>query len=129
MADSLQAKLVAATDLVNTAQPAGAVPLLRDILLGVYPNDAESLKVKEAALDALAGALIKQADSSGLRALLTDLRPWFAAIPKAKTAKIVRTIIESIGKIPGSTQVLVSLVWCTRRSGPAGWLAGWRLSL
>lgn len=106
MAEALKQKLQAATEAIDT-QPSNAVAQLRDILLGSYPNDAESLKVKENALDLLASTLVKQQDTSGLRALLTDLRPWFSVIPKAKTAKTVRTIIESIGKIPNSTQILV----------------------
>jgi len=107
MDGGLQQKLQSATDLIDAKQPAEAIPVLRDIVLGPYPNDAESLKVKESALDSLASCLVSQKDSAGLRTLLNDLRPWFASIPKAKTAKIVRTIIESIGKIPDSTQILV----------------------
>jgi hypothetical protein len=107
MAEALQQKLQAASEAIET-QPTNAVAQLREILLGSYPNDAEALKVKESALDMLAASLVKQKDTAGLRTLLTDLRPWFGVIPKAKTAKIVRTIIESIGKVPDSTQVLVS---------------------
>ncbi len=105
MAEALQAKL----DAANAGSPAAAVPLLQDILLGSYPNDTDSLKVKEAALDALTEALVKQGDVVSLRSLLGSLRPWFAVIPKAKTAKLVRTIIDAIGKVPDSTQVLVSI--------------------
>lgn len=107
MAEALQQKLQAASEAIDI-QPANAVAQLREILLGSYPNDAEALKVKESALDMLAATLVKQKDTAGLRTLLTDLRPWFGVIPKAKTAKIVRTIIESIGKVPDSTQILVS---------------------
>lgn len=107
MAEALQQKLQAASEAIET-QPANAVAQLREILLGSYPNDAEALKVKESALDMLAAALVKHEDTAGLRTLLTDLRPWFGVIPKAKTAKLVRTIIESIGKVPDSTQILVS---------------------
>ena len=49
----------------------------------------------------------KQKDAEALRRLLTELRPLFAVIPKAKTAKIVRTIIETIAKVPDSTQLQV----------------------
>jgi 26S proteasome regulatory subunit N6 len=107
MAEALQQKLQAASEAIEN-QPANAVAQLREILLGSYPNDAEALKVKENALDMLSAALVKQKDTTGLRTLLTDLRPWFGLIPKAKTAKLVRTIIESIGKVPDSTQILVS---------------------
>jgi len=42
-----------------------------------------------------------------LRTLLTELRSLFALIPKAKTAKIVRTVVDTIAKVPNSTAVQV----------------------
>ena len=42
-----------------------------------------------------------------LRVLLTELRPLFGAIPKAKTAKLVRGLIEAISRVPDSTQLQV----------------------
>lgn len=59
------------------------------------------------AIQKLSDLYAKQQDAGALRALLTELRPLFAAIPKAKTAKIVRTIIETIAKVPNSTQLQV----------------------
>ena len=50
---------------------------------------------------------MQQKDAGALRNLLTELRPLFAVITKAKTAKIVRTIIETIAKVPNSTQLQV----------------------
>jgi 26S proteasome regulatory subunit N6 len=52
-----------------------------------------------------------------LSGLLRDLRPLFATIPKARTAKIVRTIVDKLGAIPGSTETQISLCyetveWC-----------------
>lgn len=104
MTDGLAARLAAAE---AEADPRAAAAQLRDIVAGQHPNDAESLKVKDAALQKLTGLLVKQGDAAALRSLLTDLRPLFAAIPKAKTAKIVRTIIDSIAKVPNSTALLV----------------------
>ncbi len=59
------------------------------------------------AIQKLGDLYAKQEDAAALRKLLTDLRPLFANIPKAKTAKIVRTIIETIAKVPNSTQLQV----------------------
>jgi len=44
-----------------------------------------------------------------LHSLLTQLRPLFSIIPKAKTAKIVRGIIDSIAKIPGTSDLQIAL--------------------
>jgi 26S proteasome regulatory subunit N6 len=104
MAEGLAQRLAAAE---AEGEPRAAAAQLRDIVAGQHPNDAESLKVKEAALQKLTGLLVQQEDAAALRSLLTDLRPLFAAIPKAKTAKIVRTIIDSIAKVPNSTALLV----------------------
>ena len=90
-------------------QPSIAAQKLHAILTGTYPNDTESLKVKESAVDALVKLLMEQGESTKLRSLLDDLRPWFAVIPKAKTAKQVRLIIDSIGKIPGTSQILLEV--------------------
>ena len=92
---------------IEEAQPTQAISKFRDILLGDQPNDADSIKVKEQALQSLANLYAKQHDATSLRKLLTDLRPLFASIPKAKTAKIVRTVIDTIAKVPNSTAVQV----------------------
>jgi 26S proteasome regulatory subunit N6 len=49
----------------------------------------------------------KEKDAVALKKLLTELRPLFSSFTKAKTAKIVRTIIETIAKVPDSTQLQV----------------------
>ena len=96
---------------LEEAQPQQAVSKLRNILLGEQANDADSIKVKEHALQSLANLYAKQHDASSLRKLLTDLRPLFALIPKAKTAKIVRTVIDTIAKVPNSTDVQVRVLY------------------
>lgn len=107
MAEALAAKVQAAEEAAATSSGA-AVESLREVVVGPHPNDAECLKVKEAALQKLTDLLVKQGSAPALRNLLTQLRPLFAAIPKAKTAKIVRTIVDSIAKVPNSNELLVS---------------------
>ena len=102
------------------AQPQVAICKLRDVVLGDFPNDAESIKTKEQALQSLANLYAKQKNAEALRALLTDLRPLFALIPKAKTAKIVRTVVDTIAKVPDSTAVQVK----PRQLLPAGFQQG-----
>jgi 26S proteasome regulatory subunit N6 len=68
------------------------------------------------AIQKLSDLYAKEKNAVALRNLLTELRPLFAVITKAKTAKIVRTIIETIAKVPDSTKLQVwngrSAVWC-----------------
>ena len=59
------------------------------------------------AIQRLSDVYVKQKDAEALRKLLTELRPLFGVITKAKTAKIVRNIIEAIAKVPNSTQLQV----------------------
>ncbi|CAK0779535.1 26S proteasome regulatory subunit rpn6 [Coccomyxa viridis] len=93
--------------------PEQAIPELRDVILGKHPNDAESIKAKEQAIQRLSDVYVKQKDAEALRKLLTELRPLFGLITKAKTAKIVRNIIEAIAKVPNSTQLQMEV--CTEQ--------------
>jgi len=47
--------------------------------------------------------------ASELCKLLVDLRPFFAVISKAKTAKIVRNIVDLVSKIPNTTKLQIDL--------------------
>lgn len=106
MAAVALAQRLAAAEEASGPNKAG---LLREVVAGDAPNDAECLKIKESALGKLTDALVQQRDAAALRSLLTDLRPLFAAIPKAKTAKIVRTVVDSIAKVPDSQKLLLEV--------------------
>lgn len=112
MSEDMKQKFESAR-LIVESDPSLASLQLHEILSGSYPNDSESLKTKEAALDLLTSILIKQEDAASLRKLLTDLRPWFAVIPKAKTAKVIRSLIDGISKVPNSNQTLVCILFCS----------------
>ncbi len=60
------------------------------------------------AIQKLSELYATEKDAVALKKLLTELRPLFSAFTKAKTAKIVRTIIETIAKVPDSTQLQVT---------------------
>lgn len=72
-------------------------------------TDAEAVKQREEAIGQLSDAYVKQQDARALTDLLSQLRPFFSVIPKAKTAKIVRNIIDQIAKIPNSTDIQVAV--------------------
>lgn len=62
---------------------------------------------QEAALSALVALLVEAGKGEELAALLQTLRPLFQSLPKAKTAKLVRSIIDAVAKIPGTTELQV----------------------
>lgn len=103
MAQELKSQLEKAKDADSMSKES----IYRDIALGNHPNDAESLKVKEEAIQSFIDSKVKEADAQGLRKFLTDLRHLFGKLPKAKTAKIVRNVIDAIAKVPNSTQLQV----------------------
>eukprot|EP00879_Flechtneria_rotunda_P002976 GHRR01003194.1.p1 GENE.GHRR01003194.1~~GHRR01003194.1.p1 ORF type:complete len:412 (+),score=154.91 GHRR01003194.1:318-1553(+) len=82
---------------------------LKQKVFGDQACDAESLKKKEETIGQLCNAYVKQQDAKALTDLLSQLRPFFSAIPKARTAKIVRSIIDKIAKIPNSTATQIAV--------------------
>jgi 26S proteasome regulatory subunit N6 len=121
MAADLNELLEQAREL-SEARPAEAVALLRSVCLppGGAPADGgdAALKAREAAVTALAALLAKQRDAHALRALLSELRPLFAVIPKAKTAKLVRAVIDAVATVPDTT-ALQARATHTRRARAA----------
>ncbi|GMH36290.1 hypothetical protein BSKO_04158 [Bryopsis sp. KO-2023] len=104
MAEAAQARIAAASE-IETTRPEEASKEFRAVALGDCPNTTDGIKAKESAIQKLTDLYVKTGDAKALRALLSDLRPLFGVIPKAKTAKVVRTIIDSIAKVPDSTQL------------------------
>ena len=68
-----------------------------------------TIKSKEAAIEALGTAYASRDDAGAFATLFAELRPMFADAPKAKTAKIVRTLIEIMGTINGNDALQVEL--------------------
>ena len=107
-AKELEATAASAAE-VEATDPAKAVTLYREVIFGEGGTDGESVKVKESAIDALAKLQAKSGDAQGLRAMLTELRPLFKVVPKAKTAKIVRNIIDILASVKGHDELQVEL--------------------
>ncbi|KAK4771982.1 hypothetical protein SAY86_013757 [Trapa natans] len=68
-------------------------------------SSPEALRTKEQAITNLSVLLRQENRVEDLPTLLTQLRPYFSLIPKAKTAKIVREIIDAVSKIPGTSDL------------------------
>ncbi|XP_002965093.2 26S proteasome non-ATPase regulatory subunit 11 homolog [Selaginella moellendorffii] len=93
---------------IQDADPPRAISLLQSVLRD-SSSAAEVLRVKEQAISVLSELFSQQKRAEDLRSLLTELRPFFAVIPKAKTAKIVRGVIDAVAKIPGTSTLQISL--------------------
>ncbi|KAL7104647.1 hypothetical protein ACP275_08G258900 [Erythranthe tilingii] len=88
--------------------PAEAISILYSIIENPS-SSSDALRIKEQAITALSDLLRKEGQSEDLRNLLTKLRPFFTLIPKAKTAKIVRIIVDAVAKIPNTSDLQISL--------------------
>ncbi|KAI3953826.1 hypothetical protein MKW98_017650, partial [Papaver atlanticum] len=93
---------------LEAKDPSESIPLYY-LILENPSCSSEALRVKEQAISNLCDLLRLEKRAEDLRSLLTLLRPFFALIPKAKTAKIVRGIIDTVAKIPGTTDLQISL--------------------
>ena len=87
--------------------PPEAIRLYKELVLKDASTAADAIKAKETAIAKVAELYVKLKDAGALRAFLTELRPQFNAFSKAKTAKIVRSIIDSIAKVPDSVALQV----------------------
>ena len=107
-AEELVKKVEAGAE-VEDSKPQEAVATYRDVIFGAGGSDGDSIKAKESAIDKLSKLYAKLEDAPALRTLLTELRPLFATVPKAKTAKIVRNIIDILAGVPGFDDLQVEL--------------------
>jgi 26S proteasome regulatory subunit N6 len=89
-------------------------------LLGVIhgPDESdEGLKAKETAIYELGELYARRHEGDKVAQLISSLRPFFGSIPKARTAKVVRTLIDQVAKIPDSMALQMrlcheSIEWC-----------------
>lgn len=108
-------ELKRATDLKDS-DPASSISILNQ-LIGSENTSADSTKVKESAILVLGKLYADLGQSSNLALLIQAIRPLFTSFPKAKTAKIVRSLIDFSGLIPNSQALQIRLCeetisWC-----------------
>ncbi|PKA63254.1 26S proteasome non-ATPase regulatory subunit 11 [Apostasia shenzhenica] len=113
MASSMQSSYLPATtdslaQALEAISPSESISLLYRILEDPS-SSTEALRIKEQAISKLSDLLTQEKKAEELRSLLTQLRPFFSLIPKAKTARIVRGIIDAVAKIPGTSDLQISL--------------------
>jgi len=94
---------------VSKSDPGKAANLLSDIFVKTEGNGEEAVKVKESALLKLGLVYRDHNKSNEMAQLLKSSRPFLSSIPKAKTAKIVRTLIGYLSAIPESVPLQVQV--------------------
>lgn len=83
------------------------------------PSRDEALRLYEQGLSWLAGIYAQDGDAEGVRALLRSSLSFFKLLPKARTAKLVRVLVDTVASIPTSQTALVEICqecidWCVR---------------
>eukprot|EP00033_Pygsuia_biforma_P001540 GCRY01001735.1.p1 GENE.GCRY01001735.1~~GCRY01001735.1.p1 ORF type:complete len:423 (-),score=79.97 GCRY01001735.1:259-1527(-) len=75
-------------------------------------QETSSSKLKENVIYLLAMGYAEQCNEDKLFRLMSDLQPFFASLPKAKTAKIVRTIIDRISTLKNENTLPLQIKLC-----------------
>ena len=115
--DPLREALVAADDSAAMT-PASAEKAYLTIVHDTREDDI-AIKVREEALYRLTKFQVTERNFDKIMGLLESANPLFLVIPKAKTAKIVRTVIEIVSEVPDATEMQIGLceqvvAWCTK---------------
>jgi len=106
-AQAALARLDAAEEM--EAKEAGkAIEMYKQLIASDQASE-DVYKIQEQAIYKLGDLYVKQGLAAELGALLKSIRPFFLLIPKAKTAKIVRKVIELLATIPNTVQQQIDL--------------------
>jgi 26S proteasome regulatory subunit N6 len=102
---------------LETTNPGNAVLAYKDIIFKKTDVDDPTARGREKAIYALGDFFVKKQMAKELVELSTALKPMFVDLPKAKTAKIVRSLIDLLAKIDGSLALQLELCkgyveWC-----------------
>lgn len=113
---AFDALLEKARDLETTG-PEAAVQAYKDIIHNKKGLEDPSGKGREQAIYGLGEFLVARKRPGEILALSKELRPLFAELPKAKTAKIVRILIDLLAKTPDSRALQIEMCqscveWC-----------------
>jgi len=96
------------SELAKEGNVDGAVEGLNK-LIGTDAKTEEGVKAKENAISLLGSLYVKKGNMEEIKRLLETVRPFFSTVPKAKTAKIVRSLIDTLSAIPGSESFQIAL--------------------
>lgn len=91
----------------ETQNPNEAAQQYKELILSDSSSEVEAVKAKESTIQKISDLYVQLKEAESLRKLLTELRPLFSTFSKAKTAKVIRNIIDSIAKVPNSVPLQV----------------------
>jgi 26S proteasome regulatory subunit N6 len=101
------------------AQATKSEAMLQDVIDGVPAAgpDEDVPRIKETAILSLAGLFVANKHPERVAELSKTLRPFFGTIPKAKTAKIVRGLLDAVAKAGEASDLQLQLCldtiqWC-----------------
>lgn len=102
---------------LETTNPEKAIQAYKDIIHNKQELEDPAAKGREQAIYALGEFLVVKKRAADISALSKELRPLFVELPKAKTAKVVRTLIDFLSKTPNSTELQIEMCmdciqWC-----------------
>ncbi|PHJ25880.1 pci domain-containing protein [Cystoisospora suis] len=81
------------------------------------PSVEEAMRMQEQGIALLASLYAQQGAIESLQQLLRSSLPFFALLAKARTAKLVRMLVDAVADLPGAESALVELCkevipWC-----------------
>eukprot|EP00928_Gymnodinium_smaydae_P090821 TRINITY_DN74549_c0_g1_i1.p1 TRINITY_DN74549_c0_g1~~TRINITY_DN74549_c0_g1_i1.p1 ORF type:complete len:468 (+),score=136.75 TRINITY_DN74549_c0_g1_i1:73-1404(+) len=115
--DKQFAELMERAKDLETTNPEKAVQAYKDIISNKADLDDPSAKGREKAIYALGEFYVAKEKKQEMSDLNKELRPLLAELPKAKAAKIVRTLLSLLAKIQGSQALQIKMCrdcieWC-----------------
>ena len=122
--EKLKAHVELARDLEKKSDVEKAIDAYRGVIFSLSPRDDdgggekkkptaadgnEETKIREQAIDAVSHLYAKKKDARAIKLLVDELKPLFEDMPKAKTAKIVRNLIDVLASLEGFDELQVEL--------------------
>merc|ERR1719329_214532 len=106
---------------METKSPDNAMAAYKKIIFNEEDLDDPTARGRERAIYALGDFLVSKGKTQDLVKLNTDLRPTLVDLPKAKTAKIIRRLIDDLARIPNTLAMQIStceenIAWCKEGS-------------
>lgn len=102
---------------IEDVNPAKALTLYRSVLNDADPSNVLA-KLKEESITRMGALYAKLGQTAELKQLFVDIRPFFTRIPKSRTAKIVRALIDGVISSPELSAAHAAAVEAATKAAP-----------